>query len=156
MVVWQGGGTGVARWCLQWWKRLRRCGAGATFSNTRTRIICSYWSKGRGICNVMVEEGWCIKFFSVVYIRRHLRTSSFTYVVVFVRRNLFLASRDGDRGMWWRKITPPPPIFFWFLAAARSIYQLHRRRNLKNFGEFQFAITKYIRKWYSIIFPSYQ
>ncbi len=117
MVAWWGGSTDVVPRCLQWWKRLW-CGAGAMFSNTHTRITCRYWSVRGRICNVMVEEGRCIKFFSVVYIRRCLCASSFTYVVFYMCRNLLLASRDGDRGVRWWKITPPP-IFFLIFGSHR-------------------------------------
>ncbi len=37
MATWQGAGTGMARWCLHWWKRLRWRNAGATVSNTGTQ-----------------------------------------------------------------------------------------------------------------------
>ncbi len=83
-------------------EQLRRCGAGTTVSNTGTRITCSYWSERRGgICNVMVEEGRCIKFFSV-----------FTYGVLYVYCNLLLAGQNGDKGVRCQKIMPPPPFFF--------------------------------------------
>ncbi len=81
-----------------------------------------------------------------------LRTLLFTYVVFYYWAvGMLIEVCTGEKSHQHRQ-------FFLFLAAAaaQSNYQHRRRQNLKNYGEFQFVVPKYIRKCNYIIFPSYQ
>ncbi len=132
-----GGLVGWGHWCGAAVSTLMETVAAAQaqrFSITCTRTTCSFWNaRGEGSCNVIVKEGALHKNF----FHRHLRMSVFSYWLV----GIAIEVCDGEKSCHCSQ--------FFFIFGRRCW-------NLKNYGEFQFAITKYNRKCNSIIFPSYQ